>query len=93
MAPCFGSLPCRLRLRAPEDANHYRIHHWTEPHRHLHLKEAGKLREALTPHPDGREKLGFGGGYLRFRKIYFGFDGWKPSGAVFAAVGKESVAA
>lgn len=60
---------------------------------YLRLKEAGKLREALTPHPDGREKRLLGGGYLRFRKIYFGFDGWKPSGAVFAAVGKESVAA
>ena len=53
---------------------------------YLRMKEAGQLREALSPYPDGREGPSIGGGYLRFRKIYFGDDGWKPSGALYARV-------
>lgn len=45
------------------------------------LRNKGILRQMVEPCLEGREPLGLGGGYIRFRRIYFGSDSWRPYGA------------
>lgn len=44
---------------------------------------SGNTEAGLEPCKEGREPLSLGGGYLRFRKIYFASDSYKPKGCLY----------
>jgi len=57
-------------------------------------RDAGKVREGLTPESKGREDQAFmKGGFLRYRKIFMGSDDYKPHGAVYAGLKMKNAVA
>ena len=46
-------------------------------------RDSGNTVAGLGPCREGREPLSLGGGYLRFRKIYFASDSYRPEGSLY----------